>query len=99
MTAEIALLFPVALVAAAVLVALWHQHAFIVRLKRSGPRVIKGKVTASFLEEVVDICRTSGVCHGWLGGLRRGKRIVLVFSWHFPTPVRQRLRNLWALHA
>jgi hypothetical protein len=96
---EMQVLFPVALIAAAVLVALWHQHAFIVRLKRSGPRVIKGKVTAAFLQEVLEICDSAGVRRGWLAGLRRGKRIVLVFSWHIPAPVRQRLRNLWALHA
>jgi hypothetical protein len=99
MLAEPEFWFPILLITAAVLVALWHQHAFIVRLKRSGPRVIKGKVTAAFLDELLEICRSAGVNRGWLGGLRRGKRIVLVFSWHFPAPVRQRLRNLWALHA
>jgi hypothetical protein len=91
-------LFGLGLLVAAVLLALWHRHAFIVRLKRSGPRVLKGKVTAAFLDEVADTCRETGIRRGWLGGIRRGKRIVLVFSWHFPNPVRQRLRNLWALH-
>ncbi len=93
------IVFPLLLTAAAALVFLWHRHAFIVRIKRDSPRVIKGKVTAAFLDEVMAICREAGIRRGWVGGLWRGKRIVLVFSWHFPPRVRQRLRNLWLLHA
>jgi hypothetical protein len=84
---------------AAVLVALWHRHAFIVGIKRGCPRVVKGKVAGPFLEEVTDVCREAGIQRGWVGGIRQGKRIVLAFSWHFPTPVKQRLRNLWVIHA
>jgi hypothetical protein len=92
-------LLVLALLAAVVLVAWWHRHAFIVRMKHGKPRLLKGKLTAAFLEELAEVCRESGVRHGWLGGIRRGKRISLVFSWHFSAPVRQRLRNLWMLHA
>src|SRR5438445_10311731 len=93
------ILFVPALVVAAVLVALWHRHAFIVRIKRGYPRVFKGKVAGPFLEEVADVCREAGIERGWVAGVRRGKRIMLVFSWHIPTDVQQRLRNLWAIHA
>jgi hypothetical protein len=93
------ILFLPALVVAAVLVALWHRYAFVLRVKRGYPRVVKGKVAGPFLEEVADICRAAGLQRGWVGGVRRGKRIVLVFSWHIPAPVQQRLRNLWVFHA
>ena len=96
---QVEVLLPLALFAAAVLAYLWHRHAFIVRVKRGMPRIVKGKVTAAFLDEVTGVCREAGVRRGWVGGLWRSKRIVLVFSWHFPPPVRQRLRNLWLLHA
>ena len=90
---------PLLLIVAAALVYLWQRHAFIVRSKRGIPRIVKGKVTTAFLDEVRHTCDEAGVHRGWVGGLWRGKRIVLVFSWHFPAPVRQRLRNLWLLHA
>jgi hypothetical protein len=96
---QVEILLPVALFVAAAIVFLWHRHAFIVRIKQDEPRVLKGKVTAAFLHDVMSICHEAGIRRGWLGGLWRGKRIVLVFSWHFPPRVRQRLRNLWLLHA
>jgi hypothetical protein len=93
------ILFAVAVVAAAVLVGLWHRYCFIVRLKAGSPRIVKGVLTAAFLDEVAGVCREAGIRRGWLGGVRRGKRLVLSFSWHFPAPIRQRLRNIWAIHA
>ena len=93
------ILFVPALVVAVVLVALWHRYAFVMRVKRGRPRVIKGKVAGPFLEEVADVCREAGLERGWVGGVRHGKRIVLVFSWHIPASIRQRLRNLWVIHA
>jgi hypothetical protein len=99
MVETVEILFIPTLALAVVLVALWHRHAFIVRIKRGTPRVVKGKVAGPFLEEVSDVCRASGIQRGWVGGIRRGKRIVLAFSWHFPRPVKQRLRNLWVIHA
>ena len=68
-------------------------------IKRGRPRVLKGKVAGPFLEEVADVCREAGLERGWVGGVRHGKRIVLVFSWHIPASIRQRLRNLWVIHA
>jgi uncharacterized membrane protein YqiK len=95
----IEILFIPIVVVIVVLVALWHRHAFILRIKRGTPRVVKGKVAGPFLEEVTDVCRAAGIQRGWVGGMRRGKCIVLAFSWHFPMPVKQRLRNLWVIHA
>jgi hypothetical protein len=95
----IQLLFIPTVVVAAVLVGLWRQHVFVLRIKRGTPRVVKGKVAGPFLEDVTDVCREAGVQRGWVGGIRQDKRIVLAFSWHFPVPVKQRLRNLWVIHA
>jgi len=99
MLEDIQILFVPALVVAAIVVALWHRYAFVMRVKRGYPRVIKGKVAGPFLEEVADVCREAGLERGWVGGVRNGKRIVLVFSWHIPASIRQRLRNLWVIHA
>ncbi len=96
---NVQLLFLPALVIAAALAFLWQRHAFIVWLNRGEPCLLKGKVTRVFIDEVAEICREADVRRGWIGGVRRGKRVVLVFSWHFPAPVRQRLRNLWMRHA
>jgi hypothetical protein len=99
MEEQLEILIPILLAGAAAAVYVWHRHAFIVRIKHDAPRIVKGKVTAAFLEEVMGICREAGIRRGFVGGLWRGKRIVLVFSWHFPARIRQRLRNLWLLHA
>lgn len=71
------------------------QYAFEIRIHRGQPRVRKGKVTAAFLEQVAEVCRESGVARGWIGGARRGSRIALRFSRHFPPGPQQRLRNEW----
>src|SRR4051812_14556696 len=72
---------------------------FVVRIGRAGPRISRGKVTAAFLQDVAEVCREEGVTGGWVGGVRQGRRISLVFSWGFPAACRQRLRNLWVTHA
>src|SRR5260370_8371702 len=95
MLEDIQILFVPALVLAAVLVAMWRRYAFVMRVKRGYPRVIKGKVAGPFLEEVADVCRQAGLERGWVGGVRHGKRIVLVFSWPIPLPAPHPLRNLW----
>jgi hypothetical protein len=99
MLEDIQILFVPALVVAVVVIALWHRYAFVMRVRRGRPRVIKGKVAGPFLEEVADVCREAALERGWVGGVRHGKRIVLVFSWHIPASIRQRLRNLWVIHA
>jgi hypothetical protein len=80
------------------LVAIWYELRFVIFVATPMPRVIKGKVTAAFLHELAEVCQENGVRRGWLGGIRKGRRTVLVFSWHFPRHVRQRLRNLWTIH-
>jgi hypothetical protein len=91
-------LFVLLLVVAVVPIGLWLHFTVIVRLRGGVPRVLKGKVSRAFLDAVAQVCRETNIRRGWLGGVRRRKRIELVFSWHFPAPIRQRLRNLWQLH-
>src|ERR1700676_4753484 len=82
------ILFGVAVLAAVVAIAVWHRYRFIVRLRSGSPRLLKGKVTAAFLDDLASICRDAGIRRGWLGGVGRGKRVTLSFSWHFPADVR-----------
>jgi hypothetical protein len=76
-------------------IALQRRYAFVVRLQAGVPRLARGKVTAAFLHEIGRVCREAGVSDGWVGGVRRGRRVALRFSRHIPPPCRQRLRNLW----
>ncbi|MFL5328164.1 MAG: DUF3634 family protein [Gemmataceae bacterium] len=82
--------------------AIWVVWSFIhlryvieIRIRNGRPQLRRGKVTASFLATIEEICREGRVDRGWIGGLRRGQRIGLVFSRHFPPHLRQRLRNEW----
>ena len=89
---------PVVMIIVATAALIWYELRFLVQVAQPLPRVLKGKVTAAFLAEVAEVCREAGIRRGLLGGIRKGKRTVLVFSWHFPRGIRQRLRNLWAIH-
>jgi hypothetical protein len=73
------------------------RYVFLLRIERGEPRVAKGKVTPAFLREVSDTYRRAGVTHGWVGGVRRGKRIALVFSRSLPSSCQQQLRNQWVV--
>ena len=88
----------VGLVAAAFLLALQRRYLFVVRVKDGRARIASGKLTSAFLEEIDQVCRDAGVTRGWIGGIRRGRRVVLAFSYNIPSPCQQRLRNLWMLH-
>ena len=89
---------PIAGMIVATLALVWYELRFLVVVAAPLPRVIKGKVTAAFLAEMAEVCREAGIRRGWVGAIRKGKRTLLVFSWHFPRGIRQRLRNLWAIH-
>jgi hypothetical protein len=73
------------------------KYVFEIRVAGGQPHVRKGKVTASFLGMVAEVCRESGVARGWIGGVPHGRRIALRFSRHFPPGPQQRLRNEWQL--
>jgi hypothetical protein len=82
--------------------ALWWafqpRYTFVVRIEKGVPRLTKGKVTATFLQEVGQACAEGGIVTGWVGGVRRGRQVTLACSRRIPVPSQQRLRNLWMLH-
>ena len=46
------------------------RYTFLIRIERGQPRLRKGKVTATFLSTVKEICRENNVARGWIGGFR-----------------------------
>src|SRR3954449_4220027 len=74
------------------------RYRFVLRIQGDRVRVTRGKVTEAFLADVSDVCRDLGVRRGWIGGVKRGRRILLTFSRRVTPACRQRLRNLWSLH-
>jgi Protein of unknown function (DUF3634) len=89
------------LVLALVVAALWWafqpRYAFVIRIEGGVPRVARGKVTAAFLQNVGQACAELGVSRGWVGGVLRGRQVMLAFSRNIPQPCQQRLRNIWGL--
>jgi hypothetical protein len=73
------------------------QYVFKIRIDGGQPSLRKGRVTRAFLERVTAICQENGIVRGWIGGVRRGRRIALRFSRQFPPGSQQRLRNEWVL--
>ena len=87
----------VGLVVVAIYLALQPRYLFVVRIQDGVARLAKGKLTKMFLDEVALVCADARIMRGWIGGLQRGKRVVLAFSRTIPPSCRQRLRNLWVL--
>jgi len=86
------------LIGIAVWVIWWFvqpQYVFFIRINRGQPLIRKGRVTGEFLGQVATVCQEDGVARGWIGGVRRGRRVALRFSRQFPTGPQQRLRNDW----
>src|SRR5262245_2668419 len=88
----------VALVIGLVWLAFRPRYVFVVRIQAGEARVSRGKITPAFVQHISEACARNGVARGWVGGVQRGRRIVLSFSRGIPEPCRQQLRNLWALH-
>ena len=74
------------------------RYVFLVRIEDGKPHVLRGKVTPVFLGRVAEVCGQAGVRRGWVGGVPRGKGVVLSFSRTFPPGLQQQLRNQWGLH-
>ncbi len=87
--------------AAAIFWALWSasggRPAFVVKIARGEPRVVKGTVTGAFLQEAREVCGRHGVEDGRVRGVVKDGRIALEFSDNMPAPCRQQLRNVWVL--
>jgi hypothetical protein len=74
------------------------RYVFWVRVRDGVPAVGRGKVARPFLQDIADVCSEHQVASGWVGGVRRGRRVSLAFSKDIPEACRQRLRNLWNVH-
>lgn len=74
---------------------LWRsRYVFIVRIRNGRPSVARGKVMKAFLEDVAEVCSRENVSSGTIKGVRKGNRIVMVFSRGIPPYCRQQLRNI-----
>jgi hypothetical protein len=87
----------VSLVGVAFYLALQPRYLFMVRIQNGLVRLAKGKLTRVSLEEIEQVCREGQIARGWIGGRKRGRRVVLAFSRTIPSSYQQRLRNLWTL--
>jgi hypothetical protein len=73
------------------------RYVFDIRIEGGQPSVRQGKVTPAFLDQVAVECQESAVVRGWIAGVRRGRRVALLFSRDFPPGPQQRLRNEWTV--
>ncbi len=80
----------------AVWLALQPRCAFVVRIVQGVPKTVRGKATASFLEQVREVCQQHEVQGGTVRGVIRGRLISLSFSGNIPAAGQQQLRNWWA---
>ncbi|HET6325326.1 MAG TPA: DUF3634 family protein [Planctomycetaceae bacterium] len=71
------------------------KPVFKIRVAKGSVRVTRGKVTADFQQQAREIFDQWRISRGWFAGVRRGKRLTLVFSHTVPPGCRQQLRNLW----
>jgi hypothetical protein len=74
----------------------WPHFEFRIRISDGSLRLATGKVTRDFLEQLTAVCRHWDIKRGWIGGVRRGRRLTLSFSRSVPSGCRQQIRNLWA---
>lgn len=76
-------------------IALSPPLVFKIRITNGTLRVTKGKVGHGCLQEFGEIVRREEIPRGWIGGVKRGRRLTLVFSRSIPPGCRQQIRNLW----
>ena len=84
-----------AIVAGAAWLALSPKPVFKIRISKGRLRVTRGKVTHDLQQQAREIFQQWKVSRGWVGAVRRGRRLRLVFSFSVPPGCRQQLRNLW----
>lgn len=85
-------------------IALWvvwklaqARFVFVVRIRHGVARLAHGTLPHAYLQLIGEVCSEHSIQRGWVSGLRRGRRITLLFSRRIPPACRQRLRNQWAL--
>jgi hypothetical protein len=73
------------------------QPVFVIRVEDGVARLVRGKVTQAFLQQIDETCDRHQVRHAVVRGVANGSRIALAFSGDIPAPCRQQLRNIWNL--
>jgi hypothetical protein len=80
--------------------ALWfanrQRFVFRIAISNGAIQVQQGKVAGPFLDQVRAVCQEHSLTNGWVGGVRQGRRIRLVFSPSVPSGCQQQMRNIWA---
>jgi Protein of unknown function (DUF3634) len=71
------------------------KFVFRIRVANGHLRVTEGQVTADLQQQAGEILSQWRISRGWIGGVKRGRRVTLVFSHSVPAGCRQQLRNLW----
>jgi Protein of unknown function (DUF3634) len=71
------------------------RYEFHVRITPGSMKLTTGKLTLDSLSQLREICAEWQLKRGWIGGVRRGKRLRLMFSRNVPPGCRQQMRNLW----
>jgi hypothetical protein len=71
------------------------NFVFRIRISDGSLRLTRGTVRRDFVEQLSAICREWNIQRGWIGGVRRGQRLTLIFSRSVPPGCRQQIRNLW----
>jgi hypothetical protein len=92
---EVVEILIVGLVLWAAWTALSPRPVFKIRVARGSLRVTRGKVTGDLQKQAGEIFEQWQITRGWFAGVRRGRRLMLVFSYSVPAGCRQQLRNLW----
>jgi hypothetical protein len=84
---------------AAILASTYYQTTlvFLIVISRGVANVRAGKVTKRFADEVGAVVQEFGLGEATVWARRVGSMVRLGFSSAVPPPLRQRLRNLWAL--
>lgn len=75
-----------------------RKYVFVIRIEKSEPRLMRGKVFPAFIDEIREVCRTDEIDSGTIKGCQSGRRIRLTFSNNLCPPTCQRIRNIWNLY-
>jgi hypothetical protein len=74
-------------------------RVFSIRVRDGAPRLVRGRVSPSFVAEIGDVLSRHRVRRGTIFGISKRGTVSLGFSRSIPIASRQSLRNVWSIHA
>jgi len=83
---------------AVVLRATKKPTLFIVEFEEGRATVRKGKVSARFLRDCEELCRSLQIKKGMIQAVKDLEGVRLLFSKEIPEAYHQRFRNVWRMH-